>query len=92
MKQEFAEEIAIKALGWLASSDDLLPVFLGATGARIEDLRDAANDPAFLCSVLDFVTMDDAWVVGFCDRSGLQYDLPAQAKALLAGPASMHWT
>ena len=60
MQQEAAELIAVKALGWLAGNDDLMPVFLGATGSSADDLRAQANDPAFLISVLDFLTMDDA--------------------------------
>ena len=92
MTPDLAEEIALQALGWLAASDDLMPVFLGATGASIDDLRTGAGDPVFLGAVLDFVTMDDAWVIAFCDHAGHAYERPAQARAALAGPAAMHWT
>jgi len=53
MQQDSAETIALQALGWLAASDDLLPVFLGATGACEADLRARAAEPEFLGSVLD---------------------------------------
>lgn len=92
MKQEYAETIAIKALGWLASNDDLMPVFLGATGSSAEDMRAGAADPAFLVSVLDFLLMDDTWVVSFCDAEQLAYDLPMRAKHALPGGGEMHWT
>lgn len=92
MKQETAETIALQALAWLAGNDELLPVFLGASGACEADLRAGAADPAFLGSVLDFLTMDDAWVVDFCDNVGLGYEIPMRARQALPGGAQMNWT
>ena len=92
MTPDRAERIAIAALGWLAGNDELAPAFLGSTGAAAEDLRKLADDPAFLASVLDFVTMDDAWVVAFCDATGYGYEEPLRARQALPGGAQMHWT
>lgn len=92
MQQDRAEMIALQALGWLAGNDDLLPVFLGATGASTDDLRLQAGDPAFLASILDFLMMDDAWVISFCDFAGMPYALPMQARQALPGGAQVHWT
>ncbi len=92
MRQEIAEMIAVKALAWLAGNDELMPVFLGATGSSAEDLRAQAQDPAFLVAVLDFLTMDDAWVIAFCDAHGLGYEDPLQARHALPGGEQMHWT
>ncbi len=92
MQQEFAETIALRALGWLAGNEELLPVFLGASGAGEDDLRAGARDPAFLGAVLDFLTMDDAWVVAFCDAEGLDYQEPLAARHALPGGAQMNWT
>lgn len=92
MKQEQAEMIGVQALGWLAESDDLMPAFLGATGSSVEDLRAQASDPAFLISVLDFLAMDDAWIMAFCQSAGLDYDMPMRARQSLPGGAQMHWT
>lgn len=92
MKPERAEVIALGALGWLAADDELWPVFLGASGAAAEELRDRAGDPDFQVSVLEFLTMDDAWVTGFCDAAGFDYEEPHTAMLVLAGPSRMHWT
>lgn len=92
MKQEAAEALALDALGWIASQEDLMGVFLGATGTDIATVRAQVQDPQFLVSVLDFLTMDDAWVVGFCDAQGLAYDTPMRARAALPGGAEVHWT
>ncbi|WP_226780491.1 DUF3572 domain-containing protein [Oceaniglobus trochenteri] len=92
MQQENAETIAVQALGWLAGQDDLLGVFMGATGVGADEIRKAAGHPDFLASVLDFLTMDDAWVVRFCDDAGLPYDAPMQARHALPGGGQVHWT
>ncbi|WP_226622922.1 DUF3572 domain-containing protein [Alloyangia pacifica] len=87
-----AELIGLQAAAWLAANDELLPVFLGATGASAEDFRTGLSDPAFQGAVLDFLLMDDAWVRGFCDEAGLAYDLPFQARQHLPGGGEVHWT
>lgn len=92
MSPDTAEKIALGALGWLAADSELCGVFLGSTGASAEDLRAQASDPAFLASVLDFILMDDAWVMGFCDAQGLPYDQPMRARASLPGAEQVHWT
>ncbi|MEM6694699.1 MAG: DUF3572 domain-containing protein [Pseudomonadota bacterium] len=92
MKQDQAEIVAAKALAWLAETDDLMGVFLGATGASVSDIRDRAMQPDFLGSVLDFLAQDDAWVTGFCDAAGLPYDSVLRARAALPGGGAVHWT
>ena len=92
MKQEAAETIALQALGWLAGNEDLLPVFLGSTGAVADDLRERVADADFLGSILEFVMMDDAWVTQFCDMAGLSYDMPMMARAALPGGKTVYWT
>lgn len=87
-----AEEIATECLAWLAADEELLPVFMGASGLAVEDLRRAAQDPHFLGSVLDFVMMDDAWVMAFCRARGLEFDQPMQARQALPGGEQVHWT
>lgn len=87
-----AETLALKAVAWLVANDELLPVFLGATGASEQDLRMRIAEPEFLGSVLDFLMMDDAWVVGFCDQAGAGYDALMRARQHLPGGAQTHWT
>ena len=92
MQQEQAQIIALQALAWLVGNDDLCPTFLGATGGSVDDLRTRAADPAFQGAVLDFITMDDAWVIAFCDASSIPYERPMQARHALPGGAPTHWT
>lgn len=92
ISSDSAETLALTALGWLVENEELLPVFLGSTGASIEDVRDRVGDSDFLASVMDFLVLDDSWVMAFCDANALAYDLPAQARAVLAGGTDIHWT
>lgn len=92
MQREYAETIAIRAVAWLAGNDELLPIFLGATGASAEDLRARLAEPEFLGSVLDFLMMNDQWVIAFCDGSDLPYDRLMQARQALPGGADVSWT
>lgn len=90
--QETAETLALQVLAWLAAQDDLLPTFLGSTGFSEADLREGADQPEVLGAVLDFLTMDDAWVIAFCDTQGLPYEAPMAARQALPGGAQVHWT
>lgn len=92
MSPEVAETVALQALGWLVGNDDICPTFLGATGSSVDDLRERATDPAFQASVLEFITMDDAWVMAFCDTVNLAYDQPLKARYALPGAEVIHWT
>ncbi|OWU73096.1 DUF3572 domain-containing protein [Phaeobacter sp. 22II1-1F12B] len=92
LSTEAAEVLALQALGWLLSQEELLPVFLGSTGTSESDLRERAGDPVFLGSVLDFLLMDDAWIVSFCDANETPYDRIMMARAALPGGEQMNWT
>lgn len=87
-----AETLALQALAWLAGHEDLMPVFMGATGASVDDLKARASDATFLASVLDFITMDDQWVIAFCDQHQLDYTAPMMARQALPGGAEVNWT
>ena len=92
MSRDSAETLGLQALTWLVSNDDLLPVFMGATGATEADLKAGVADPAMQGAVLDFILMDDAWVVAVCDSLGVPYNTLAAARAVLPGGEQVNWT
>jgi len=92
MSPELAQTIALQALGWIIGQDELRDVFLGSTGGTAAELASNASDPALQASVLEFLTMDDAWVIQFCDANGLKYEQPLQARYALPGAEHVHWT
>ena len=92
LTQQSAEILALEALAWLVPNEELLPVFLGSTGASEADLRERSKDSEFLASVLDFLLMDDAWIEAFCQSSDYAPDYPMRARAALPGGVQTNWT
>ena len=92
LSHDAVEQVALTAIAWLAGNDELLSVFMGSTGADEAAFREGVRDPEFQASVLDFILMDDAWVVAFCDNEGVPYDRVMQARGALPGGAQVHWT
>ncbi|MCF6445110.1 DUF3572 domain-containing protein [Nereida sp. MMG025] len=87
-----AETLGIKALAWVIGDEELLPVFMGASGVSADDLRANAGDPQFLGSVLEFILMDDAWVIRFAEEAAIKPELVMQARMALPGGEQVHWT
>ena len=92
MKKELAETCALEMLGWLAGQDELFPVFLGATGAGEADVRARAGDADFLAAVVDFLLMDDAWVIACATAIGRRPEEIATIRLALQGGSLPHWT
>jgi|TARA_Y100000768_G_scaffold270263_1_gene206647 hypothetical protein len=92
MDREIAETRALEVLTWVLSEDDLIQVFMGATGASQNDLRSNTLSHEFLLSILDFVLMDDRWVIS-CSKF-LNID-PSQIQLIrmsLDGGQEVTWT
>lgn len=92
MTAEAAQTAALQMLGWLAADEDLLPVFLDASGLRIDDLKARAGEPEFLASLVDFVMMDDAWVARAAEAGGWPPEDILAIRARLPGGDLPHWT
>ena len=92
MDKEIAETRAREVLTWVLSEGDLIQVFMGATGASQNDLRSNTLSHEFLISILDFVLMDDRWVIS-CGKF-LNID-PSQIQLIrmsLDGGQEVNWT
>jgi len=92
MNQDLAETRALAVLGWLAGQEELFPVFLGATGTTEGDLRTRVGEPEFLASVLDFLVLDDAWVIDCAAALGWRPEDLMQVRAALPGGDLPNWT
>jgi hypothetical protein len=91
-QRESAETMGLQAFSWLLGQENLVGVFLNATGADQGQLASLARDPVFLGAVLDFLMEDDARVIGFCDEAGLPYGAVMQARGALPGGDVPNWT
>ena len=92
MTPDAAQVIAIQALGWLVGNNELLPVFMGSTGTSAEDLKARVEDASLLVSVMDFILMEDEWVLDFCDVAGLDPHKLQSVRHALPGGEKVHWT
>jgi hypothetical protein len=90
--RDFAEIVALKALTWVVSQEDMLGGFLGTSGTARDELRQRVSEPEFLGSVLDYILTDDAWVIAFCDENDLAYEVPMTARQALPGGQDVSWT
>ena len=92
MTPEAAQVVAIQALGWLMGNNELLPVFMGSTGISAEDLKASLEDTSLLVSLMDFILMEDQWVLDFCDVSGFDPHKLQSVRHALPGGEMVHWT
>lgn len=92
MTEDQAQILALNALGWMASQDDVLQQFLGVSGTDIETLKLSAGQAETQIAILDFLMMRDDWVQSFCSQENLPYEAPMQARQSLPGGADIHWT
>ena len=86
MDREHAEDIAIKALGFIASSEELLPRFLSISGIEASQIREAAAAPGFLAGVLQFVLAHEPTLLAFCQSADISpQQVSAAARSLPFG-------
>jgi hypothetical protein len=82
---EVGTETAIAALAWLAADEYRLERFLALCGLGPQNLRKAAAEPRFLAAILDYLTSDEALLVGFARDSARSPEDVTRAHAALRG-------
>ena len=92
MTPEVAETYALKVLGWLVGEEEILPILMGSSGSSVADIKERAQDADFLIAVLDFVMMDDAWVLACCQACALEPEAMQIARQSLPGGGMVNWT
>jgi hypothetical protein len=83
---EFGRSLAASALAFLAADPERLDRFVGLTGLGPHNLRQAAKDPAFLDSVLEYMLADEQLLLRFAGDSDLEPETVALAHQALRGP------
>lgn len=92
MTQDEAQIVGLQALAWIAAQEEVMDLFLGASGATADEIKATAGEPATASAVLDFLAQRDEWVTEFATAQALRPDRVMMARAMLAGPGEMHWT
>jgi hypothetical protein len=85
MQWEAAEEIAVRALGFLAAEPAQLARFLALTGLEAGDLRERIDSPQLLAAVLEHLAHDEPLLLVFAAGAQLPPEDIARALSVLQG-------
>ena len=89
---EIIDRDAAVVIDNVLSEDDLIKVFMGITGASQDDLRSNTLNHEFLISILDFVLMDDSWVISCSKFMNIDPSQIQVIKMSLDGGQEVNWT
>lgn len=78
-RRDWAENIAIQALTFLAGDPERLGRFLSVTGLGPETIRMAAESSGFHKAVLDYLAADEQLLVAFAANNDLAPETVAEA-------------
>ena len=92
MTSQEAEIYALKVTNWLISNQDLLDVFMSSTGVSEATIKSDFHHGVFLAAILDFLLLDDKWVIAACDAMQLEPDAMHSARLMLPGGEKVNWT
>jgi hypothetical protein len=82
-----AATLALQALGFLVESGPPMERLFEQTGLAPASLRERADEPDFLVSVLDFLLADEELLVRFCDDFEVDVRAVHMARHVLSGGA-----
>ena len=85
LHREEAQEIAIRALTFLAADEERISRFLALSGMGPQELRETADSPAFHVALLEYLMSDEALLLTFCGNENIDPQLIAPAHHLLEG-------
>ena len=92
MNLEQAEIYATKVATWLISNEEMLKIFMGSTGVSGNTIKSDFQDGMFLAAVLDFLLLDDNWVIAACQAMQLEPEAMSAVRQLLPGGQKVNWT
>jgi hypothetical protein len=79
------EDIAIRALVWIAGNEQMMHRFLDLSGIDASQIRQAAQEPAFLAGVLQFILAHEPTLNEFAAAENLHPSAVGQALKSLPG-------
>jgi len=84
-QRDAALELAVAALGFIATESDELSRFLALTGIDPSSIRTAAKEPGFLGGVLAYIAGNERTLLAFAAHAGVAPEEIEKARIILAG-------
>src|SRR5215471_1522533 len=84
-RRQAAHELAIAALGFIASDTDELSRFLALSGIDPGSIRIAAQEPGFLGGVLAYISGNERTLLAFATHAGVAPEEIEKARLTLSG-------
>ena len=84
MTQDDAEALAVDALSFIASDEDLMTRFLSLSGVTVDNLRTSATEPGFLVGVLDYLAGHEPDLLAFAHARDIAPERIMTARHTLA--------
>jgi hypothetical protein len=84
-RRDAALELAVAALGFIATERDELSRFLALTGIDPSSIRTAAKEPGFLGGVLAYIAGNEQTLLAFAAHAGVAPEAIEQARIILSG-------
>jgi predicted DNA-binding ArsR family transcriptional regulator len=92
MNLDAAEILALQAFHWLTEQIELMSTFLEATGILPSELAQMAETSEFMAAVLDFIMMEDSWVIALAQHLNIEPMVIKGARTVLPGGQQINWT
>ena len=73
-------------------AQDLVETFMASTGVSEITIKSEFHDGIFLAAVLDFLLLDDNWVIAACQAMELEPEAMSAVRQLLPGGEKVNWT
>jgi hypothetical protein len=84
-RRDAALELAVAALGFIATESDELSRFLALTGIDPASVRTAAKEPGFLGGVLAYIAGNEQTLLAFAAHAGVAPGEIERARIVLSG-------
>ena len=84
-RRDAAGELAITALGFIASDRDEFSRFLALTGIDHESIRTVATEPGFLGGVLAYIAGNERTLLACAAYAGVAPEEIEKARSILVG-------
>lgn len=77
---EGAQTIALRAIAFIATDDELLSRFVALTGCGLDEIKSRIGEAGFLGGVLDFILGDEPTLLAFAEAASLAPETPMAAR------------